>query len=42
MTVLCDENISSKEIGKKSKYKDLEVEIQRVRKIKTEIIAMGI
>ena len=34
----CDKNVSSKEIEKKSKYKDLEIEIQRMWKMKTELI----
>ena len=38
MTVPCDKNVSSKEIEKKSKYKDLEIEIQRMWKMKTEVI----
>ena len=42
MTVPCDKNVSSKEIEKKSKYKDLEIEIQRMWKTKTEVIAIVI
>ena len=38
MTVPCDKNVSSKEIGNKSKYKDLEIETQRMWKMKTEVI----
>jgi len=34
MTVPCDKNVSSKEIEKKSKYKNLEIEIQRMWKRK--------
>ena len=37
-TVPCDKNVSSKEIEKKSKYKDLEIEIKRMWKVKTEVI----
>ena len=42
MTVPCDKNVSSKEIEKKSKYKDLEIEIQRMWKMKTEVILIVI
>ena len=42
MTVPCDKNVSSKEIEKKSKYKNLEIEIQRMWKMKTEVIAIVI
>ena len=38
MTVPCDKNVSSKEIEKKSKCKNLEIEIQRMWKMKTEVI----
>lgn len=38
MTVPCDKNVSSKEIEKKRKYKDLEIEIQRMWKMKAEVI----
>ena len=38
MTVPCDKNVSIKEMEKKSKYKDLEIEIQRMWKMKTEVI----
>jgi len=42
MTVPCDKNVSSKEIEKKSKYKNLEIEIQRMWKMKTEVIPIVI
>jgi len=42
MTVPCDKNVSSKEIEKKSKYKNLEIEIQRMWKMKTEVILIVI
>ena len=42
MTVPCDKNVSSKEIENKSKYKDLEIEIQRMWKMKTEVIPIVI
>ena len=38
MTVPSDRNIALKEIEKKSKYKDLELEIQRMWHIKTVVI----
>ena len=38
MTVPSDKNITLKEIEKKSKYKDLEVEIQRMWQMKTKVI----
>ena len=38
MTVLSDRNIALKEIEKKSKYKDLELEIQRIWHMKTVVI----
>ena len=42
MTVPCDKNVSSKEIEKKSNYKDLEIEIQRMWNMKTEVISIVI
>ena len=42
MTVPCDRNVSIKEMEKKSKYKDLEFEIQRMWKMKTEVIPIVI
>ena len=42
MTVFCDKNVSSKEIEKKTKYKDHETEIQRMWKMKTEVIPIVI
>ena len=42
MTVPCDRNVSIKEMEKKSKYKDLEIEIQRMWKMKTEVIPIVI
>ena len=42
MTVPCDKNVSSKEIEKESKYKNLEIEIQRMWKMKTEVIPIVI
>ena len=38
MTVPSDKNIALKEIEKKSKYKDLELEIQRMLLVKTIVI----
>ena len=38
MSVPSDKNISSKEFEKKYKYKDLEIEIQRMWKMKTKVI----
>jgi len=38
MTVPCDKNVSSKEIETRRKYKQLEIEIQRMWKMKTEVI----
>ena len=38
MTSPLDRNIALKEIRKKSKYKDLELEIQRMWQMKTEVI----
>ena len=42
MAVPCDRNVSIKEMEKKSKYKDLEIEIQRMWKMKTEVIPIVI
>ena len=42
MTVPCDKNVSCKEIERKSKYKDLEIETQRMWKMKTEVIPIVI
>ena len=42
MTVPCDKNVSIKEMEKKSKYKDIEIEIQRMWKMKTEVIPIVI
>ena len=38
MSIPSDRNIALKEIDKKSKYKDLELEIQRMWQMKTEVI----
>ena len=38
MTIPSDRNIALKEIEKKSKYKDLELEIQRMWQMKTKVI----
>ena len=38
MSIPSDRNITLKEIEKKSKYKDLELEIQRMWQMKTEVI----
>ena len=38
MSIPSDTNIALKEIEKKSKYKDLELEIQRMWQMKTEVI----
>ena len=38
MTIPSDRNIALKEIEKKSKYKDLELEIQGMWQMKTEVI----
>ena len=38
MSIPSDRNIALKEIEKKSKYKDLELEIQRMWQMKTEVI----
>ena len=42
MTIPCDKNVSCKEIEKKSKYEDLEIETQRMWKVKTEVITIAI
>ena len=42
MTVPSDRNIALKEIEKKSKYKDLEVEIQRIWQMKTIVLPVVI
>ena len=42
MTVPCDKNVIMKEMEKKNKYKDLEIEIQRMWKLKTEVILVVI
>ena len=38
MGVPSDSNISAKEVAKRSKYKDLEIEIAKIGKIKTKVI----
>ena len=38
MSITSDRNIALKEIKKKSKYKNLELEIQRMWRMKTEVI----
>ena len=38
MTIAWDTNIAPREIEKKSKYKDLKLEIQRMWQMKTEVI----
>ena len=38
MSIPSDGNIALKDIEKRSKYKDLELEIQRMRKMKTAVI----
>ena len=38
MTIPSDRNIALKETEKKSKYKDLELEIQRMWRMKTEVV----
>ena len=38
MTIPSDRNIALKETEKKSKYKDLELEIQRMWHMKTEVV----
>ena len=40
MTIASYRNIALNEIEKKSKYKDLELEIQRMWQMKTEVIPM--
>ena len=42
MTVPCDKNVSIKEMEKKRKYQDLEIEIQRMWKMKTKVIPIVI
>ena len=42
MTVPCDKNVSIKEMEKKSKYKDFEIKIQRMWKMKTEVVPIVI
>ena len=42
MSVPSDRNIALKEIEKRSKYKDLEIEIQRMWHMKTEVIPVVI
>ena len=42
MTVLLDRNIALKEAEKKSKYKDLELEIQRMCHMRTELIPVAV
>ena len=38
MSIPTDQNISAKEFGKLSKYKDLEIEIQRMWKLRTSTV----
>ena len=40
MSVLSDSNISAKEFEKLSKYKDLKIEISKMRKMKTRTITI--
>ena len=40
MSIPSDKNIALKEIEKRSKYNDLELEIQRMWKMKTEVISV--
>ena len=42
MSIPCDKNVSTKEMEKKNKYKDLEIEIQRMWKMKTVVIPVVI
>ena len=42
MTVPCDKNVSIKEMEKKSRYKDLEIEIKRMWNMKTEVVPIVI
>ena len=42
MTVPSDRNIALKEIEKKSKYKDIELEIQRMWRVKTIVIRVAV
>ena len=42
MTVRCDRNFSLEEYEKARKYKDLEIEIQKMRHLKTTVIPVVI
>ena len=42
MTVPCHKNVSSRGIGKKRKCRDLEIEVQRMWKRKSDILPISI